>query len=368
MVPRWRLEEAQGAMRALKNDHAKKMRTYKKLTRFYESCLANLKSKVTPGGCEGDKLSEANREIEPLKKELATFRELHEVEEDGAGGKRKRKKSSESEEGGTVARLPTEIWTMVAAKLEDRDVFAFALTSKQHRQAQQQAGRELVTRPCYRTENGNHRCEYFSRDWCVWWSRRFNMTETVPECMNRIIRVTASCGYLDVLKTYWSDIPGDKIPLSMDRWTCAWAASRGHLEILQWLRSQGCPWDYFTCAWAAEKGHLKCLQWARSEGCPWTKYACLFSARDGHLECLQWARENGCPWDANRMCDDAAEHGRLPVLKWVREQGCPWGETTTLKAATEGHLKCFRWLIFQGCPWNRSECRSSGKPNIKQWI
>ena len=32
VVPRWRLEEAQGAMRALKNDHAKVKRAYKKLT------------------------------------------------------------------------------------------------------------------------------------------------------------------------------------------------------------------------------------------------------------------------------------------------------------------------------------------------
>ena len=341
MVPRWRLEEAQGAMRALKNDHAKKMRTYKKLTRFYESCLANLKSKVTPGGCEGDKLSEANREIERLKKELATFRELHEVEEDGAGGKRKRKKSSESEEGGTVARLPTEVWTMVAAKLYDDDVLAFALTSKQHRQAQQQAGRKLVTRPCYENEDGSHTVKYHSRDWCAWWSRRFNISETNEKCMNRVIRIAACFGYLDVLKTYWSDIPEDKIPLLMDKWASAFAPSNGHLETLQWLRRQGCPWDEDTC------------------GC---------AALHGRLECLQWARENGCPWSADEMCDDAAKHGHLAVLKWVRGQGCPWSEATTLKAAMKGHLKCFRWLIYQGCPWNRESCLSSGNAKFKQWM
>ena len=167
------------------------------------------------------------------------------------------------------------------------------------------------------------------------------MTETKEKCMNRVIRVTARWGYLDVLKPYWSDIPKVKKKLLMDEDACAFAAEGGHLETLQWLRRQGCPWDEDTC------------------GC---------AALHGCLECLQWARENGCPWNENTMCDDAAEHGRLAVLKWVREQGCPWGETTTLVAARNGHLKCFRWLIFQGCPWNRSECRSSGKPNIKQWI
>ena len=313
---------------------------------------------------EEEELSEAKREIEQLKRELAKYRDEEEDEEDVAGGKAK----SESEGGVEVARLPTEVWTMVAAKLDANDVLAFALTSKQHREAQQQAGMKLVTRPCYRKESGTHRCEYFSRDWCASWSRHFNMTETKEKCMNRVIRIAACFGYLDVLETYWSDIPKDKIPLVMDKWTCALAASGGHLETLQWLRSQGCAWDYHTCAWAASNGRLKCLQWARSQGCPWDEDTCFWAARDGHFECLQWARENGCPWYANLMCDDAAEHGRLAVLKWVRGQGFYWDEATTLKAAMNGHLKCFRWLIFKGCPWNTSACRSSGKPNIKQWI
>ena len=313
-----------------------------------------------------EKFSEAEREIEQLKRELAKLRELRGGEDDVTG--RKRKKSSESEEGGTVARLPTEVWTMVAAKLKDKDVLAFALTSKQLREAQQQAGRKLVTRPYYRTKDGSHLCEYFSRDWCAWWSRRFNMTETKEKCVNRVIRVAAAEGYLDVLKKYWSDLPKDKIPLLMDKWTCAKAAGRGHLETLQWLRSQGCPWDGYTCQWAAQTGHLKCLQWAQSDGCPWNTWTCQKAARYGQLECLQWARQNGCPWNANVMCNTAAAHGHLAVLKWVREQGCPWSATTTLNAAMNGHLKCFRWLIFHGCPWNRSECRSAGKPNIQQWI
>ena len=316
---------------------------------------------------EKEKLSEAKKKIERLEEELAKYRELG-VKEEGAGGKRKRKRSSESEEGGKVASRPTEIWTMIAAKIDKNDVLAFALTSKQHREAQQQAGRKLVTRPYYQNEDGKQIVEYFSKDWCAWWSRRFNMTETMPECMKSVIRVAARYGYLDVLETYWSNLPQDKIPLLMDKWTCAKAASGGRLETLQWLRSQGCPWDQYTCAWAATHGHLKCLQWARSEGCPWNEFTCRWAARYGHLKCLQWARQNGCPWNANIMCDRAAQYGHFAILKWVREQGCPWGENTTLVAAKYGHLKCFRWLLYQGCPWNRSQCRSQGKANIRQWM
>ncbi len=53
------------------------------------------------------------------------------------------------------------------------------------------------------------------------------------------------------------------------------AAGGGHLEVLQWARSQGCPWDEWVCAYAAEGGHLEVLKWARSHGCPWDEWHAL---------------------------------------------------------------------------------------------
>ena len=46
------------------------------------------------------------------------------------------------------------------------------------------------------------------------------------------------------------------------------AAVNGHLEVLQWLRANGCPWNANTCAWAARNGHLELMNWARVNGCP----------------------------------------------------------------------------------------------------
>src|ERR1700679_142126 len=49
---------------------------------------------------------------------------------------------------------------------------------------------------------------------------------------------------------------------------CSYAALGGNLDVLQWLRANGCPWDEFTCSQAALGVHLDVLQWARANGCP----------------------------------------------------------------------------------------------------
>ena len=62
------------------------------------------------------------------------------------------------------------------------------------------------------------------------------------------------------------------------------AAKHGHLEVLQWARTNGCPWDEDTCAYAAQYGHLDVLKWARENGAPWTEDARRIAARKGYVE------------------------------------------------------------------------------------
>ncbi len=100
---------------------------------------------------------------------------------------------------------------------------------------------------------------------------------------------------------------------------CSISAQVGNLSALQWTRNPNfsdggdalspsssnslitqyisCPWDSDTCSTAACYGHLEILQWARSQGCPWNSDTCAYAAREGHLEILQWAINQGCPWD-----------------------------------------------------------------------
>ena len=60
---------------------------------------------------------------------------------------------------------------------------------------------------------------------------------------------------------------------------------------------------------AARSGNLELVQWLRGEGCPWNLLTCVHAINKGHVEVLRWARENGCPWDAETRYLAAAELG-----------------------------------------------------------
>tara|TARA_B110000967_G_scaffold192210_1_gene218622 strand:+ start:1525 stop:2265 length:741 start_codon:yes stop_codon:yes gene_type:complete len=137
--------------------------------------------------------------------------------------------------------------------------------------------------------------------------------------------------------------------LELSEYLLQLAAETGQLEVVKWLRANGCPWDEMTCSWAAQGGRLEVLQWLRANGCPWNERTCARAAWGGHLEVLQWARANGCPWDTT-TCSCAALRGHLEVLQWARANGCPWDATTCLHAKVGGNIELLNWAIANGCP------------------
>ena len=338
---------------------------------------------------ENERLRE---EVERLREERARSREENE------GLKLKIAKfeaeSQTPQEKEKEVKLPTEVWAIIAKKVDENDVCSFALVSRQLREAQVLAGRKLVTRPCPRF---GHDVNFFTEDWCAYWSRKFNVHHTDPEVIQPVLYIAARYGYLEVFEKYWSQGPQEKLSELWDEETCSWAAEGGHLEVLQWLRAKGCPWDSTATDSAAYKGHLEVLQWMRAQDppCPWNYWVCENAARGGHLEVLRWARSQGCPWDNegvgikkvpqaaaagghlevlqwmraqdppcpwdSHVCCDAASEGHLEVLRWARSQGCPWDGRAPCTAAMNGHLKVLIWLIEEGCPYDKGECRKAAQ-------
>jgi hypothetical protein len=73
---------------------------------------------------------------------------------------------------------------------------------------------------------------------------------------------------------------------------------------------------------AAKSGHLEVLQWARQHGCPWDSRTCSYAAIAGHLDVLQWLRENdatGEVWSESRVRTFAGGRRKLEVLTWLDE-------------------------------------------------
>jgi tRNA(Ile)-lysidine synthase TilS/MesJ len=72
-----------------------------------------------------------------------------------------------------------------------------------------------------------------------------------------------------------------------------------------------------------------------------------------HMEVLQYLHENGCPWDSD-ACHIAAGNCNLEILKYLHDNGCPWDEWTLSIANDKGHHPSHRYvieyLIANGCP------------------
>ena len=231
--------------------------------------------------------------------------------------------------------------------------------------------REVLTEPSRR---GTRRSLFFkhhcpggldpsflvTRDWIKWTFTLLSSHHQNPLLLHHLSHLAAFHGYLDVLK--WLKRHWDPVLREMRRspFPAMYASYGEHLEVLQWLRSQGCPWDEKACCGAAYKGSLEMLVWLRGEGCPWNEETCKGAAAGGHLEVLQWARSQGCPWD-KETCHEAAKAGNLKMLKWVRNQDppCPWDAQTSWAAAKGGHLDVLQWATSQGCPWNKKTCISA---------
>jgi len=146
---------------------------------------------------------------------------------------------------------------------------------------------------------------------------------------------------------------------------CAAAAEGGHLEVLVWLRENGCPWcedleqlpriwpvssysalDFWLhvdcCALAAKGGYLDVLKFLKEQDCPWDAWTLAGAAEAGHLDVLVWAREHGCPWDEELedwdkdCCALAFDGGHLEMLQWAREH-----HTTTARGMRIYVRGCF---------------------------
>lgn len=59
------------------------------------------------------------------------------------------------------------------------------------------------------------------------------------------------------------------------------------------VRSHRGPWKMYRCPKAAEGDALDLLQWARANGCPWDRSTGYKAEGDGHIDAFEWALSTG---------------------------------------------------------------------------
>ena len=130
----------------------------------------------------------------------------------------------------------------------------------------------------------------------------------------------------------------------------------GNVELAKWALAEGCPrrgdGDYTMAHFAASYGHLELVQWlCVAGGFAMDEYVMDEAAAGGNLELVQWLRASGCPGWTSRTCASAAFRGHLELLQWLRANGCPWDKQTTESCVQGGHVEVLRWARENGCAW-----------------
>jgi hypothetical protein len=131
--------------------------------------------------------------------------------------------------------------------------------------------------------------------------------------------VQAATSRLDMLQ--WALAEGAQLNVGVMR-AAAWHAS--DLELCQYLRSAGCPWDDTVVG-----RDLAVVQWLVNNGCPQHhRSSGIAAAQAPHgTELLMHLQQQGAVWSAADLTDmlqAGGAHFRLDIPQWLRQQGAQW--------------------------------------------
>ena len=118
------------------------------------------------------------------------------------------------------------------------------------------------------------------------------------------------------------------------------------MELAKWALAEGCPRERgdggtTVASAAAQFGHISLVQWLiQEQGFAMDKRVMENAAFSSNLELVRWLRGEGCPWDL-WTCSNAVFRGHVEMLRWARANGAPWTTSTSDKAALLGYIDDF---------------------------
>lgn len=125
------------------------------------------------------------------------------------------------------------------------------------------------------------------------------------------------------------------------------ASRSGKIETLEWIRASY-PAAFMNGSGAVRDAtNVAGLAWIlENTSYVWRGDECNLYAAYGYLELIQYARAQGCPWEpSGQGCVRAAFYGHLETLKWMVGAGaCFKHEYCDAVAENNGHTRVVEWI------------------------
>ena len=153
-----------------------------------------------------------------------------------------------------------------------------------------------------------------------------------------------------------------------DERTIRTAAVQGNLEMVKYCVANECPIDVEACAFAADRGHLECLKYLREEAkAPWDLGTAIWAAKNGHLHILEYLVERKYDQYSEWACGLAAESGHLDCLKYLHETAkAPWDYRAVRKAHKYNETECLQYLLDNNCPLPQGWSYAHGELHVPE--
>ena len=117
--------------------------------------------------------------------------------------------------------------------------------------------------------------------------------------------------------------PDHLVMLPLDkRYVMNDAISNGYIDLVKWLRENGCHWNQNTFNAAVNKGNLTILNYLRENHCPWGSFAYVKAVINKRFDIVKWLYSNGCPMDY-RACMWAGLMHQIEMSRWLHEKRFP---------------------------------------------
>ena len=167
------------------------------------------------------------------------------------------------------------------------------------------------------------------------WAREKNIPWDASTCSLAILGK-----HMDVYN--WARLNGCLI----DSYSTQFAAAVGNFSLLKSLKEEGVPMNYEVCYCIARFGDIEMMKWAISNGLNPTSSDFCGAASKGHLEMIKWLRTIAT-WDKWSICH-ALSNRQMDVLEYLWSEGCPRDSECCAVAARKGDILLLKWLKNHG--------------------